>query len=142
MRFNEFSVGQSFQTKPVTLTKENIIEFGERYDPQYFHTDEEAAKEGPFGTLIASGFHTLAVVWAEWIRMDILGRDCLGGIGADKINWKAPVIPNDELSGQFTVTNKKIMKDGQRGLLTIDIQINNQKEQKVLTCNTSVFVLV
>jgi acyl dehydratase len=140
MKFDAFSIGQTFETKPVTVTKEDIIAFGEKYDPQYFHINEREAEASPYGTLIASGFHTLAVVLAEWISMDVLGRDCLGGTGADKIRWTKPVRPDDQLSGQFTIANKKKVSDGTRGLLTIEIIIKNQKNQDVLTCKTNGFV--
>lgn len=142
MKFDAFSIGQEFFTNLVTVTKEEIIEFGTKYDPQYFHVDERAAEAGPYSSLIASGFHTLAVVWKEWIKMDILGADCLGGIGADKLRWKKPVRPNDQLSGQFTVAQKKKATDGKRGLLTIEISIKNQKEEEVLSCNTKVYIIV
>lgn len=142
MKFDEFLIGQEFLPKAVTITKEDIIEFGTKYDPQYFHIDEHAAEEGPFGSLIASGFHTLAVVWAEWIKMDILGRDCLGGIGADQIRWKKPVHANDHLSGRFTVAGKKKTSDGKKGFVTLEINITNQQEEEVLTCSSTVYILV
>ncbi|MGY0694212.1 MaoC/PaaZ C-terminal domain-containing protein [Virgibacillus sp. FSP13] len=142
MKFDAFSVGERFFTTPVTVTEEDIIEFANKYDPQYFHIDRNAAKESPFGSLIASGFHTLAVVWSEWIKMDVLGKECLGGVGADKIRWKQPVLANDRLSGQFTIADKKKSTNGNRGLLTIDIGIRNQRNEEVLTCNTSVYVAV
>lgn len=142
MKFATFSVGDQFVTEPVIITEANIIEFGQKYDPQYFHVDKQSAEQGPFGSLIASGFHTLAVVWAEWIKMDILGKDCLGGVGADKIRWKKPVQANDSLTGQFTVVHKKETSNGKRGLLTIDVLIKNQRDEEILTCSTSVFIVV
>lgn len=142
MKFDAFSIGQDFFTEVVTITKEDIIEFGKKYDPQYFHINEQAASEGPFQSLIASGFHTLAVVWAEWIKMDVLGADCLGGVGADKIRWKKPVRANDQLLGQFTVVEKKKTSDGKKGFITIEVTITNQQEEEVLTCSTTVYILV
>lgn len=141
LKFDAFSIGQDYSTKQVTVTKKDIIEFGNKYDPQYFHVNEHAADQGPYGSLIASGFHTLAVVWSEWIKMDILGLDCLGGIGADKLRWKKPVFPGDRLSGQFIVADKKKGSDGKRGLLTLEIIIRNQNEEEVLTCTTKVYIL-
>lgn len=139
MKFAEFEVGKTFVTEKVQLTKEDILQFAKSYDPQYFHTNEELAKESPYRSLIASGFQTLTVVWAKWIEMDILGLDCLGGIDAE-IKWTKPVIPNDELFGEFTVANKKEVSDDQRGLITFDIVIKNQKEETVLTGSTNIFV--
>lgn len=139
MKFDKFTIGDIFTTKQVTLTKEEILQFGNEYDPQYFHVDEDAAKESSYGSLIASGFQTLAVIWREWIKMDILSRDCLGGVGMD-IKWTAPVVPNDQLVGQFIVDEKKESSKGDRGLITFDLVIKNQAEQEVLKGRTKIFI--
>lgn len=141
MKFNEFNIGNSFETKKILLTKDQIINFATQFDPQYFHVNEEEARESPFGTLIASGFHTLSVVWAEWIKMDILGKECLGGVGAE-ISWTKPVKPNDELSGEFTVLSKKESSSKKRGLVTFGISISNQDEEVVLKGKTDIYILV
>ncbi|GGH78618.1 acyl dehydratase [Pullulanibacillus pueri] len=133
MKFEAFTEGQTFTTKPVTITKEAIFDFAERNDPQYLHLDEEAANEGPFGGIIASGFHTLSVVWVQWIHMDIFGRDCLGGMGLNRLSWKAPVFPNDTVVGEFKVLRKRKL-EGHRGVLTLGIRVNNQEGKEVLSC--------
>ncbi len=139
MKFNAFNVGDDFTTPKVTLTKQAIIEFAKQYDPQYFHTDEALAKESPYGSLIASGFQTLSVVWAEWIKMDILGKECLGGVGAE-LNWSKPVRPGDELVGEFTVHDKKESTDGKRGLIVFKINIYNQTKEVVLKGKTKIYL--
>lgn len=141
MKFNEFNIGDSFKTKKILLSKEQIINFATQYDPQYFHVNESEAKESPYGSLIASGFHTLGVVWAEWIKMDVLGKECLGGVGAE-INWTKPVKPNDELSGEFTVHSKEESASKKRGLITFEINISNQDEEVVLKGNTKIYLAV
>ncbi|MBP1971278.1 acyl dehydratase [Virgibacillus natechei] len=140
MKFDEFSVGDIFFTNEVVMTKEEIIGFARKYDPQHLHMDEEAAEKTPYGSLIASGFHTLAVVWAEFIKMDILGADSVGGLGAEKIRWRAPVRPGDQLTGEFSIVNTKELSDKSRGVLSIEIVIRNQRNQEVLTAKTEVFV--
>lgn len=139
MKFNAFNVGDDFTTPKVTLTKQAIIEFAKQYDPQYFHTDEALAKESPYGSLIASGFQTLSVVWAEWIKMDILGKECLGGVGAE-LSWSKPVRPDDELVGEFTVHDKKESTDGKRGLIVFKINIYNQTKEVVLKGKTKIYL--
>ena len=133
MKYDDFTVGQSFTTDPVTLGKEDIIKFAETYDPQYFHIDEDAAKSGPFGNIIASGFHTLLVVWREFVRMDILGFDGMGGVGIEQLQWVKPVCPGDRLTGTFTILHKRLLSDGKRGLITFQIVIRNQDDEEVLT---------
>ena len=67
MKFNEFFVGQVFNTKSILLTKENIMTFAAEYDPQYMHLDEERATQGRFGGIIASGIQTLAISFKLWV---------------------------------------------------------------------------
>ncbi|MBL6455021.1 MaoC family dehydratase [Belnapia sp. T6] len=94
--FDELSVGQRFAFGTLEMTREEILEFGQRYDPQPFHVDEAAAAEGPFGGLIASGLHTLSASFATMIRTGIMAKVSLGGAGME-IAWPAPVRPGDVL---------------------------------------------
>ncbi|MDC3411877.1 MaoC family dehydratase N-terminal domain-containing protein [Aquibacillus sp. 3ASR75-11] len=142
MKFHKLSIGDAFTTQKVTLTKEDILSYAEKYDPQYFHVDEIAAAASPFGSLIASGFQTLSVVWAEFIKMDVLGKDCLGGLGAKEIKWRAPVKPGDQLSGTYAIENKQELSDGKRGIVTFGISIRNQEEKEVLSGKTDILISV
>ncbi|WP_347551708.1 MaoC/PaaZ C-terminal domain-containing protein [Pseudalkalibacillus hwajinpoensis] len=138
MYFSTFHEGQSFTTDSITVSKEDIYDFATGYDPQYFHVNEQEAIKGPYQGIIASGFHTISVVWAKFIGMDVLGTDCLGGVGAESIIWKEPVRPEDVLTGHFTVESKQALSNG-RGLLTIMISILNGAEHEV--CNATVKVM-
>lgn len=139
MKFEQFSEGETFTTGRITMTKESIVRFGEENDPQYLHIDEEAAKNGPFGGVIASGFHTLSVVWVDWVRMDVLGQDCLGGIGMDHITWRNPVVPEDVVQGTFTILKKRTL-GSDRGVMVVGIRVINQKEEEVLSCEATLLV--
>ncbi|SEQ01284.1 MaoC/PaaZ C-terminal domain-containing protein [Piscibacillus halophilus] len=139
MKLRDFEIGQTFTTKPVTVTNQSILDFGHQNDPQYFHIDEEAAKTGPFGGLIASGFQTLSIVWVEFIKQDVLGRDCLGGMGMNQIVWRVPVYPGDELSGTFSVASMKEL-DQVKGILNLDIKVFNHKGKEVMSCETMIMM--
>lgn len=140
MKFHELTIGQKFITKPINMTQQEIVEFAEKFDPQYFHVDEDQAKESPFGTMIASGFHSIGAVWAEWIRMDILGKDCLGGLGMDDIRWTKPVLPGDQLIGEIVIEDKRLLSDEKRGIVTLGFTVKNQDEITVLTFSTKPLV--
>ena len=56
--FEDFEVGLKFESEPTLVTKDEIIDFASKYDPQSFHINEEAAKNGPFGQLTSCGFMT------------------------------------------------------------------------------------
>ena len=94
--FDALTVGQEFDFGFLVMTREEILEFGERFDPQPMHVDEAAAAEGPFGGLIASGLHTLSACFALMIRTGVIARTSLGGAGME-VAWPAPVRPGDEL---------------------------------------------
>lgn len=132
MKFDELAIGDTFQTEPYTVTKEEIIEFAEKYDPQHMHLDEEKAKTGPFGGLIASGLHSLAGVWSKWVALDVVGEDAIGGAGIERLNWLLPVKPDDQLIGEFQISQKRKLSDGVRGLITINAKVHNQNGKEVM----------
>lgn len=79
MVFEDFQVGHQYTLKPVVMKESDMIAYARQFDPQRIHVDAEFAREGPFSGLIASGYHTLSVVWSQWIEAGILGDESLGG---------------------------------------------------------------
>lgn len=100
------------------FTREAILAFARKYDPQPFHLDDEAAAAGPFGRLSASGWHT-ASAWmkcyvatnqAAWDKMRAAGREPapLGpSPGFNNLRWLKPVCPGDTIHYRSTVTGKR-----------------------------------
>ena len=72
--------------------------------------------------------------------MNLLGEDCLGGLGMDNIRWKLPVKPNDRLIGEYQILGKKMLSDGKRGILEVGIRIQNQDNDEVVTLQTKILV--
>jgi acyl dehydratase len=106
MRYwEDFRVGDVAELGPVTVTEEEIVEFGRRFDPQPFHVDPEAARESPFGGLIASGWHTAAIYMGMFVRGVLAGTASLGSPGVEELRWLAPVRPGDTLRGRTTITD-------------------------------------
>ena len=93
----EFTVGQVFDTEPVTLSEADLIAFAERYDPQVMHTDPQGAKDTAYGGLIASGHQTIGTAFAQFIKIGIFAENSLGGPAMDEVRWAAPVRPGDTL---------------------------------------------
>ena len=96
--FEEIEVGdeQSFGSRNVT--REEILEFAKRYDPQSFHIDEAAAGESMFGGLIASGWHTASMTMRLLVEHVFEGSAATGAVGVDELRWPNPVRPGDTLS--------------------------------------------
>jgi acyl dehydratase len=88
---DDLRVGQRFTSREYTLDADEITAFGRRYDPQPFHTDEEAARDSFFGGLVASGWHTAGIT----MRLLVEGLPIAGGvIGAGgELAWPAPTRP-------------------------------------------------
>src|SRR3546814_17830973 len=76
------------------------------YDPQPFHLDKEAAAEGPFNGLIASGFQTLAVAFRIFYQANVINACSMASPGLDELRWLRPVRPGDTLKVTATVREK------------------------------------
>lgn len=135
MRYLEdITVGQVFQSDPVTVTAEEIVEFARKYDPQYFHIDEEAAKNSIYGGLIASGWHTCAVAQQLRYTCFIKGTAAMGSPGMDDLRWLRPMRPGDRLSIRITVQEvRPSTSKPDRGIVRSLSEILNQDGEIVST---------
>ncbi len=111
LHWEDFHVGDVTELGTVEVTEEDVIAFATRFDPQPFHIDPEAAKESPFGGLIASGWHTTALFMGLFVRGILLDSASLGSPGVEAIRWTAPVRPGDTLTGRVTVTDSQPVGD-------------------------------
>ena len=131
--FEDFVVGSELVLGSVEVTEEAIIEFAERYDPQPFHVDPEAAKESPFGGLIASGWHTCALymrLLADGLLHDSSSQ---GSSGMEEVRWLAPVRPGDTLTARYTVLDAQPSATRpNRGTVTFRSEMVNQDDVVVL----------
>ena len=137
----DFTVGEEIVTAGRTITEEAIVAFAALYDPQPFHLDVEAARESPFGGLIASGFQTLAIGFRLFVDTGIFAGTSQGSPGMDEVRWLRPVRPGDTLHTIVRVVDvRPSQSKPQRGLLHALIRIQNQRGEDVLTVNTVTFV--
>src|SRR3954447_20808136 len=139
MKFDEFTIGQVFQTKSIKLTKEDIMRFAGEFDPQYMHLDEEKANLGMFNGIIASGIHTLAISFKLWVEAGFYGEDVIAGTRMNNIKFIKPVYPEDELHIIVEVIDKKATKN-ETGILTVSLSTFNDKEEKVFGGDLSVLM--
>jgi acyl dehydratase len=114
--FEDVAIGTRRVAGSYTFTAEDIIRFARKYDPQPFHTDVEAAKRGPFGGLIASGWHTVAVWMKVFVEHRALdgndGGTLRAGVspGFEDLRWLKPVRPGTTLFYSSEVTEKVDLK--------------------------------
>ncbi len=132
--FDDFSVGDRFTTRGVTVTESMIIDFALSYDPQPFHIDVEAGRQSNYGGLIASGFHTLALGFRMVLETGIFRAASMGSPGFDELRWLKPVRPGDTLHAELEVVDKKPSSSKpDRGIMRAAYRIRNQKGEEVLT---------
>ena len=101
--WEDFYPGQVLEAGGASLSAEEIIEFGKKYDPQPFHIDEEQAKQSVFGGLIASGWQTASLCMRLICDRYLLEAASLGSPGVDELRWVKPVYPGDTLHLKSTV---------------------------------------
>ena len=94
--FEDFHVGETFETPDRPVSEDEIVAFAETYDPQHFHTDPGSAHESVFGTHVASGWHTAAMTMRLWVDHGPTVAGGLIGLGADDLRW-GPLRPADHI---------------------------------------------
>jgi acyl dehydratase len=129
----DFVVGQVFaSTRPLRVEKDEIIAFAKKFDPQFFHVDEEAARSSIFGGLVASGWHTAALTMRLLTERESKPAGGSIGLGFDELRWPIPVRPGDELCIESEVLDVRPSKSRpDYGLIKMRTRTLNQHGQVV-----------
>ena len=131
--FEDLAVGEQRRSPERTITQDEIIAFGRLYDPQWFHSDVEAARGSHFGVVIASGIHVLAI----WRQLDheINGDiDFVCGVGMDELRLKTALRPGDTVYVTSEITSLEPSRSGKpRGTAMTRYAMINQSGAEVVT---------
>jgi acyl dehydratase len=132
--FEDFVPGSMAEFGPIAVDEAEVVAFAERYDPQPIHVDPAAAANGPFGGLIASGWHTASLVMRLLVD-NYLPRDAaLASPGLDELRWLWPVRPGDRLRVRATVVDaRRSQSKPDRGLVRTKIEALNQDGRVVMS---------
>ncbi|MDQ0957356.1 acyl dehydratase [Streptomyces sp. B4I13] len=132
--FEDYVPGAVYVYGSITMTSEDILRFADEFDPQSIHNDPQAARQGPFSGLIASGWHTCSVTMRMYVDHYVSKVAGLASPGIDELRWVQPVRPGDSLSLRATVKDARVSRSKpDRGLVTTGIEVLNQHGQTVLT---------
>jgi len=132
--FDDLHPGDRFVTTGVTISEAQILDFARVYDPQPFHIDTVAAGRTEFGGLIASGFHTLSLSFAQFFRLGIFAAANLGSPGMEEVRWLRPLRPGDTIHAEAEVTAVKASQSKpDRGIVTMQHDTFNQHDELILT---------
>ena len=124
------------------VTREEVLEFARKYDPQPFHLDDEAASKTHFGRIAASGWHTCAMTMAVVARWSVANRQAgLGSPGIDELRWKKPVYPGDRLEMRGTVVEVRPSRSKpQIGSVRTAMEVANQHGEVVMSFTSIVLM--
>jgi acyl dehydratase len=140
--FEDFTVGQRFESAPHVTTEQEALAFANRYDPQAQHIDPVGAKESAFGTLVLSGWETASITMRQ--KLDgPLGNVANGmmGIGVEKMRWHLPVAPGDTLRAFITITGTRPSNSKpDKGVVAYTVESFNQKDERVLEMQIAVLM--
>lgn len=143
MKFAEFKEGMLVHGGPITVTQEEILAFARQFDPQWFHTDVERAKQGRWGGLIASGWHTCALAMRMAVDAMLHDSESFGSPGLGEVRWRVPVRPGDTLRLEARVQGvRRSTSREDLGIITWSWTVFNQHKDAVLDLDaTSLFEL-
>ena len=133
--FDDIQVGDVARFGAYLVTREEVIAFAAKYDPQPFHLSEEAAAATHFGRLAASGWHTCAMMMAMLVEhMTDNAQASLGSPGMDELRWLRPVFPGDTLRVETEVLEARPSASRpEMGIIKSRMIVFNQDDVAVLT---------
>ena len=132
--FEDYVAGATAVFGPIAISEAEILDFAQRYDPQPMHTDAAVAAAGPFGGLIASGWHTVGLVMRELVRNYLAPGAALVSPGIDELRWILPVRPGDQLYVRVTIVSAiRSRSKPDRGMVRTSIETLNQRDEIVMS---------
>lgn len=132
--FEDFEIGETWVSRQVEMTEQDIISYALVNDPQPMHTDPEKAAAGRFGGVIASGWQIAALSMRLFVESGGYGDTPVVGMGVDELRWRKPVRPGDVLQ----VTREIIATERSRsrpefGRIRTRVTVSNQNGEAVMT---------
>ncbi|ALL64661.1 MaoC family dehydratase [Paraburkholderia caribensis MBA4] len=134
LSYEDMEVGKSYEVGSHTFTRDEIVRFAEQFDPQPFHVSDAGAAASPYGTLIASGWHTCSVMMGMLVRNVLAGSTSMGSPGIDDLRWLKPVRVGDTIRMMNSVLDKRVSASKpDRGIVSTEWQGFNQDGELVIT---------
>jgi acyl dehydratase len=133
--FEDLEIGTKASFGRYEVTREEVLEFARKYDPQPFHLSDEAAAQTHFGRISASGWHTCAMTMAMLVANLTGNRQAgLGSPGQDELRWHKPVYPGDVLRVETELLEKTRSRSRpEMGSMKSKIRVFNQDDQLVMS---------
>jgi acyl dehydratase len=141
--FEDYVPGLVVDCGSFTLSEAAIIAFAQDFDPQPFHVDPEAAEDGPFGGLVASGWHTASSSMRLVVDNYLSPESSLGSPGMEELRWPRPARPDQALQARITVLEaRRSASKPDRGLIKSLMEVLDPAGDLVMTWTAVNFVLL
>ena len=132
--FEDYLAGAVYEYGYASVSEAEIVAFAERFDPQPIHVDARFASGGPFGGLIASGWHTAGIAMRLIVTHYLSQVASLASPGVDELRWPTPVRPGDSLRLRTTIVQaRRSESKPDRGLVRTRAELLNQHGQTALS---------
>lgn len=140
--WEDIEIGHVLDTGLLDIDAPGIRNFAEKFDPQPYHLDREAAEASLFGGLCASGWHVSAMMM-KLISEELINQN-IALVGSKKVpwlEWYRPVFEGDTIAARATVADKTESDgDADCGLVGFDIEVHNQNEKKVMALSAYLMI--
>jgi acyl dehydratase len=132
--FEDVEVGAERLFGHYDVTREEVLDFARKYDPQPFHLSDEEAAKTHFGRIAASGWHTCAMTMAVIARAVVDDNQAgLGSPGVDELRWLKPVYPGDRISVRGKIVDKTPSRSKPEiGSVRTETTVTNQDDVAVM----------
>ena len=139
--WEDFKLNKLVNLGTYEFTEDEIIVFGKKFDPQYFHINPQEAKKSDYKGLIASGWHTCSVIMKLMCAKFLNNTSTLGSPGIKNLSWSHPVRPGDIITGYWNVIEKRVSNSKPNlGILKLKISGVNQNEVTVITMEPTIII--
>lgn len=134
LHYEDLEIGTRQSFGHYEVTREEVLEFARKYDPQPFHLSDEAAAQTHFGRISASGWHTCSMTMAMMVEnMKTNAQAGLGSPGVDHLRWAKPVYPGDTLRVESEILEKRRSQSRRdMGIFKSRSRTYNQNDEVVL----------
>ena len=137
----DLRVGEKFRTASMVMTEEAVLDFARKFDPQSIHMDPEAAARGPYQGIIASGWHTAAVVIRLVADANPFGSLPVLGLGVEGLEWPQPVRPGDTIQVEIEVLAVRPSKSKPtHGIVKLRWTATNQRGEVVYVATPNCWI--
>jgi acyl dehydratase len=139
--FEDFSAGSVAELGPRLVTAEEIVAFAAQFDPQPMHLGDEGGRAAGVGGLIASGWHTCAILMRMIVDGFVRDAASMGSPGVDEVRWLKPVRPGDRLTARRTVLATRISTSRpEMGFVTFRFEVINQSGEVVMELTSPLMI--